>query len=83
MTEPSIQIVVDGRSIAASSGTTLAAALLNAGVDAFRQSVDGLARGPVCAMGTCHECRVTLDGMPHVRACLVDVRPGMRVETRA
>ena len=37
------------------------------------------ARGPLCAMGTCFECRVRVDGVPHVRACLTPVREGMRV----
>jgi sarcosine oxidase subunit alpha len=30
-------------------------------------------------MGTCYECRVTIDGVEQQRACLVRVRPGMRV----
>jgi sarcosine oxidase subunit alpha len=32
-------------------------------------------------MGTCHECRVTVDGVPHRRACLEIVREGMEVQT--
>ncbi len=59
---------------------TLAAALLGAGVLRFRSSVDGAPRAPLCGMGTCFECRVTVDGEPHRRACLVEVAAGMRVE---
>jgi NADPH-dependent 2,4-dienoyl-CoA reductase/sulfur reductase-like enzyme len=33
-------------------------------------------------MGTCFECRVTIDGEPHRRACLETVREGMHVATR-
>lgn len=62
-------------------GTTLAAALLTLGEDHFRVSGDGTARGPVCGIGSCQECRVTVDGVPGVRACLEPVRTGMRVET--
>lgn len=58
---------------------SLAAALLNAGYAGFRRSVRGEPRGPVCGMGTCFECRVTVDGVPAVRACLTPVHEGMRV----
>jgi sarcosine oxidase subunit alpha len=58
---------------------SLAAALLNAGYTAFRRSVSGEPRGPVCGMGTCFECRVTIDGMQGRRACLEPVREGMQV----
>ncbi|MEZ4650125.1 MAG: FAD-dependent oxidoreductase [Candidatus Eisenbacteria bacterium] len=36
-------------------------------------------RAPICGMGICHECRVTVDGVPQVRSCLTVVRPGMVV----
>jgi len=62
-------------------GTTLAAALLTLGEDVFRRAGDGSGRGPVCGIGSCQECRVTLDGQAGVRACLEPVRNGMRVET--
>jgi sarcosine oxidase subunit alpha len=32
-------------------------------------------------MGICHECRVTIDGVPHRRACLVPLADGMDVRT--
>jgi sarcosine oxidase subunit alpha len=34
-------------------------------------------------MGACHECRVTIDGVPHRRSCLETVREGMEVWTDA
>jgi len=76
-----VRIQVDGADTEVPAGVTLAAALLSAGIGAFRRSVRGDARGPVCAMGTCSECRVTVDGEAHVRACLIDVRDGMEVRT--
>ena len=45
----------------------------------MRTSVSGEARGPLCGMGACFECRVTIDGEPHRRACLETVREGMDV----
>jgi D-hydroxyproline dehydrogenase subunit gamma len=76
------EIRVDGRALPAEAGWSVAAALWNAGVAAFRDSVTGAPRGPLCAMGTCFECRVSVDGRPLVRACLEPCRPGMEVRTR-
>jgi NADH dehydrogenase/NADH:ubiquinone oxidoreductase 75 kD subunit (chain G) len=76
-----VSIVVDGRPLHVSPGISIAAALLNAGVTAFRQSVNGSERGPLCGMGVCHECRVTIDGVAHRRACLVTVADGVQVST--
>jgi len=79
----SLRIVVDGRPVAARETDTVAAALMNAGVAALRASVAGQPRGPLCAMGICFECRVTIDGRAHRRACLELCRDGMRIETGA
>ena len=76
-----VRITVDGRAVDVPADDTLAAALLNAGVRAFRVSPTGYPRAPLCGMGTCFECRVTIDGVPHRRACLEPVRDGMRVVT--
>ena len=76
-----LRLFVDGRPVEARWGQSVAAALLSAGVTRFRTSVAGQGRGPVCGMGTCFECRVTIDGAPHRRACLVAVAEGMEVVT--
>jgi NADPH-dependent 2,4-dienoyl-CoA reductase/sulfur reductase-like enzyme len=73
------RFTIDGRPAEAEAGTSLLAALWNAGRRAVRTSVSGEARGPLCGMGTCFECRVTVDGEPHRRACLEAVREGMVV----
>ena len=76
-----VRIRVDGRPLEAEEGTSVLAALWNAGVVFLRRSVTGGPRGPLCGMGTCFECRVTIDGVPHQRACSVAVREGMQVRT--
>jgi sarcosine oxidase subunit alpha len=76
-----VEIEVDGRAVLAPEGVSLAAALMGAGVTAFRTSVGGEPRGPLCGMGVCWECRVSVDGQAHRRACLEPVRAGMRVAT--
>lgn len=74
-------IVVDGALVAAPRGANLAAVLLGRASGATRVSVQGALRGPLCGMGVCFECRVTVDGRPHVRACMTVCRPGLAVET--
>lgn len=76
-----LTIEIDGRRVAVREGTSVAAALMNEGVARFRTSVSGEPRGPLCGMGSCYECRVTVDGVGQQRACLLGVREGMRVVT--
>ncbi|HEY9426140.1 MAG TPA: (2Fe-2S)-binding protein [Gemmatimonadaceae bacterium] len=77
----SVEIVVDGERLRVTEGMTLAAALTDAGVTAFRVSVSGAPRAPICGMGSCFECRVTVNGKPHQRSCLIPCVDGMVVET--
>jgi len=78
-----VDLTVNGRPIRATQGVSVASALVDAGVTEFRTSPTGEPRAPVCGMGVCFECRVTIDGTLHQRACLVAVRPGMVVTTGA
>lgn len=76
-----VRLTVDGVEILVPRGSSVAAAALSAGVTAFRRSVRGEPRGPLCGMGICFECRVTIDGVPHARSCQTLCRDGMRVTT--
>ncbi|MBS1787768.1 MAG: FAD-dependent oxidoreductase [Acidobacteria bacterium] len=48
---------------------------------AFRRSVTGEARAPLCGMGICFECRVTINGQPHSRSCQIPAANGQNVVT--
>jgi sarcosine oxidase subunit alpha len=76
-----IPIRVNGRPLTVPPATTVAAAVLAAGVTTFRRSVTGEPRGPLCGMGICFECRVTIDGVAHSRSCLTECAPGMEIRT--
>ncbi len=82
MTDPQqlIPLSVNGIDIRVAPGTTVAAAVLIAG-SATRRSVSGELRSPLCGMGICFECRVTIDGMPHQRSCQILCTPGICVTT--
>lgn len=75
-----ITLVIDGSPVLVPTGTSVAAAIAIAG-QACRTSVAGELRGPLCGMGICFECRVTINGTPHRRACQVFGEPGMEVKT--
>ncbi|MDP6788011.1 MAG: (2Fe-2S)-binding protein [Rhodospirillales bacterium] len=60
-------------------GESVAAALLAADELVLRIAEDGGARGVVCGIGLCWECRCVIDERPNVRACMTEARAGMRV----
>ena len=76
-------IKVNGQPLAvtAAQGASVAAVLLGAGVMSFRHSVTGEPRAPLCGMGVCFECRVTIDGVAHSRSCQISIREGMEIHT--
>jgi sarcosine oxidase subunit alpha len=73
-----VSITVNGRPVRVVAGTSVAAAILMAG-EPSRFSVTGEARAPLCGMGICMECRVTVNGVPHRRSCLLTCASGMEV----
>lgn len=75
-----LTITIDGRPVEVKAGTTVAAAILRQR-STFRRSVQGDPRGPVCGMGTCFECRATVDGRAQRRTCQLPCAAGMVVTT--
>ena len=73
-------ITVNGKRIRVAEGMSVAAALLMAN-EPCRFSLSGEARGPLCGMGICMECRATVDGVAHRRTCQLVCTPGMDVVT--
>lgn len=75
-----VALTVDGSRVVLPAGATVAVAMALVG-QACRTSVSGEPRGPLCGMGICFECRVTINGTPHRRACQVVGESGMDVRT--
>ena len=76
-----VTISINGQMVQVPAGTIVAAALAQAGVQRFRKSISGESRAPLCGMGVCFECRVTINGEPHQRSCLTLCEHGMEVAT--
>jgi sarcosine oxidase subunit alpha len=76
-----IQLLVNGKPVNVPAGTVLAAAVAAAGVTRFRNSVSHQPRGPLCGMGICMECRVTINGETQCRSCQTLCEAGMEVKT--
>jgi predicted molibdopterin-dependent oxidoreductase YjgC len=75
-----VAIEVDGATVAARAGDSVAVALLNAAIVPFRTTpISGAPRAPLCMMGVCFDCLVEIDGVANRQACMVVVREGMRV----
>ncbi len=79
MSEP-ITVYLNGRAIEVSPGSTAAAALAMASVDAPRLSVTKTPRGPLCGMGICFECCAIINGR-RLRTCQTICQPGMEIRT--
>lgn len=77
----SVKLNVNGKTIEVAEGTTVATAVYLSDSAVFRRSRTGRPRAPLCGMGICFECRVTIDGRPHQRSCLLSCRQGMEVMT--
>ena len=72
---------INGHDIQVAQGVSVAAAIAMAGSAVTRHSVRGAARAPLCGMGVCQECRVTIDGRMHQLSCQTLCADGMRVST--
>jgi D-hydroxyproline dehydrogenase subunit gamma len=72
---------VDGRSVPAFAGESVAAALMAAGRHALRVTAGGESRGYWCGMGVCWDCMMWLEDVGGVRTCQLAAAPGMRLRS--
>lgn len=76
-----IEIFIDGQPRRVPAGVSVAAALIVNDQVAWRQTRGGRPRGMFCGIGVCFDCLVMLNGVADVRACIVEVRAGDRIDT--
>jgi len=83
MSQFNIEFTFNGESISAITGQSVAAALLAANQRALRKTrFNNNERGVFCGIGVCFDCLVVIDGITNQRACLIEARPGMKVQTQ-
>jgi len=77
-----INIKVNGQAATAHRGDTVLAFLVAGGHKTLKKSRQlGEPRGPLCGMGVCYECQVSINGEPNQRACMTQVEDGMVILT--
>jgi sarcosine oxidase subunit alpha len=79
ITSDTVRIRINNSSVKVPAGTVVAAALAYVGVTQFRRSITGQPRGPLCGMGICMECRVTINGQPNCRSCQIICADNMEI----
>jgi aerobic-type carbon monoxide dehydrogenase small subunit (CoxS/CutS family) len=78
---PRFTFFLDGESVEACAGETIAGALLAAGRRTLRRTAKrDEPRGLYCVMGVCWECVVLVNGQT-VRACVAPASPGLAVQS--
>jgi sarcosine oxidase subunit alpha len=75
-----LTLTINGVAVEVAPGSTVAVAVAMTG-QACRTSVSGKLRGPLCGMGICFECRVSINGNPHCRSCQIVCESGMEVRS--
>jgi predicted molibdopterin-dependent oxidoreductase YjgC len=79
-----VTITVDGETIEAPHGASVAAAILLTGTGRIRDTAIGHEpRAVFCGMGSCYDCVARIDEDATVRTCITEVADGMIIETGA
>jgi len=78
---PVVEFTFDNQKFTGLEGEPIAVALLAAGVRTLRKhEASGHPRGLYCGIGHCMECRVHVEGMGIVRACLTPLVQGISID---
>ena len=79
--DKTVTLTIDGVSVTAELGESVAAVLLRQSPVWSRTTpITQSKRAPYCMMGVCFDCLAEVDGDASVQTCLTTVRDGMRVE---
>lgn len=81
MTEK-ISFTFNGEAFTCESGQSIAAALIAAdNLELRRTRFESEPRSIFCGIGICFDCVVVIDGVSNQRSCLIEAKPGMKVES--
>ena len=83
MSQFEIEFTFDGKTIPAIIGQSVGAALLAVNIRSLRLSrFDQNKRGIFCGIGVCFDCLVVINGVANQRACIIEAKNGMNVQTQ-
>lgn len=75
-----ITIYFEGKTLNVSKDHNVATALLEAGINTFRETtLNNENRGPYCMMGLCFDCLININGLDNQQACTIRVSDGMKI----
>ena len=81
-TSKKISFTFDGKELYGYEHDTIASALLANGSRTLRfHESSGTPRGIYCNIGHCFECRVMVNGVSNIRACLTPIEQNMVIES--
>ena len=81
MSQSNLEFTFNDQVMTAIAGQSIGAALLAANQRALRKTrFNKKDRGLFCGIGVCFDCLVIVDGVSNQRACLIEAKPGMKVE---
>ncbi len=76
-----MKVFVNGAEIEATESENVGTFLLKRRQQVLRMTrFEGNPRGMFCGIGVCFDCIVTIDGIANQRACITQLREGMRIE---
>lgn len=80
---PLVTFTFDGKRMEGHAGEPIASALMAAGVMVRRYTQRRhQPRDIFCAIGSCTDCVMVVDGVPNIRTCVTQLAEGMVVETQ-
>jgi len=78
-----IKFYFDDQEITGLIGQSVGAALLANGDRILRKArFNEKGRGVFCGIGVCFDCLVVIDGLANQRACITEIKSGMKVQTQ-
>ena len=76
-----MKVFVNGAEIEATESENVGTFLLKRRQQGLRKTrFEDNPRGMFCGIGVCFDCIVTIDGIANQRACITQLREGMRIE---
>lgn len=83
MSQSEIEFTYNDQKITAVAGQSVGAALLAVNIRSLRLSrFNQNKRGIFCGIGVCFDCLVVINGVANQRACIIEVKNGMIVQTQ-